>query len=41
MKFIAELCQNHNGNFDVVKKLVDKAAESGATHIKIQHLLRI
>lgn len=38
MKFIAELCQNHNGNFDTVKKLVYKAAESGATHVKIQHI---
>lgn len=38
MKFIAELCQNHNGNFDTVRRMVDTAAESGASHIKIQHI---
>lgn len=36
MKLIAELCQNHNGNFDLVKRMVDAAAEAGATHVKIQ-----
>ena len=36
MKVIAELCQNHNGNFDIVKEMVDVAAEAGATHIKLQ-----
>ena len=38
MKIIAELCQNHNGNFDDVKRMVDLAAASGATHVKIQHI---
>lgn len=38
MKFIAELCQNHNGNFDTVRRMVDAAAEGGASHIKIQHI---
>lgn len=38
MKFIAELCQNHNGNFDTVLRMVDSAALAGATHIKIQHI---
>ncbi|MBF9020217.1 general stress protein [Rhodobacterales bacterium HKCCA1058] len=38
MKFIAELCQNHNGNFDTLLRMVDAAAESGASHIKIQHI---
>lgn len=38
MKFIAELCQNHNGNVDTLCKMVDAAAEGGATHIKIQHI---
>lgn len=38
MNFIAELCQNHNGDFDNVKRMVDSAAEGGATHIKIQHI---
>jgi len=36
MKLIAELCQNHNGDFDQVKRMVDAAAGSGATHVKIQ-----
>ena len=39
MKLIAELCQNHNGDVDALLKMVDDAAESGATHIKIQHIL--
>lgn len=38
MKFIAELCQNHNGDFDTLLRMVDAAAEGGATHIKIQHI---
>ena len=37
-KFIAELCQNHNGDFDNVIRMVDEAAAGGATHIKIQHI---
>jgi len=36
MKIIAELCQNHNGSFDLVKSMVDAAAGAGATHVKIQ-----
>jgi len=36
MKIIAELCQNHNGNFDLVKRMVDSAATAGATHVKLQ-----
>ena len=36
---IAELCQNHNGDLDILKKMVDTSAEAGATHIKIQHIL--
>ncbi len=36
MKLIAELCQNHNGDFELVKRMVDAAAEAGATHVKIQ-----
>ena len=38
MKFIAELCQNHNGNFDTVRRMVDAAAEGGASHVKNQHI---
>jgi len=38
MKFIAELCQNHNGEPDSLFRMADAAAEAGATHIKIQHI---
>ena len=38
MKFIAELCQNHNGDFNTLCHMVDAAAEGGASHIKIQHI---
>ena len=36
VKLIAEFCQNHNGDFDILKRMVDAAAEGGATHAKIQ-----
>ena len=29
-QLIAELCQNHNGNFDILEEMVSAAAESGA-----------
>jgi N,N'-diacetyllegionaminate synthase len=35
-KLIAEFCQNHNGNFEVLSRMVDAAAANGATHAKIQ-----
>ncbi len=35
-KIIAEFCQNHNGNFDNVIKMIESAADAGATHAKIQ-----
>jgi N,N'-diacetyllegionaminate synthase len=35
-KIIAEFCQNHNGNFDLLKKMIEAAAEAGATHGKMQ-----
>lgn len=38
VKLIAELCQNHNGDFARVKEMVDAAIDSGATHVKIQHI---
>ena len=38
VKLIAELCQNHNGDFEIVKEMVDAAVEAGATHVKIQHI---
>lgn len=38
MKIIAELCQNHNGDFSIVRKMLIAAASAGATHAKIQHI---
>ena len=38
VKIIAELCQNHLGDFELVKEMVDQAVEAGATHVKIQHI---
>ena len=35
-KIIAEFCQNHNGNTDILKKMLYSAKENGATHAKIQ-----
>jgi N,N'-diacetyllegionaminate synthase len=36
MKIIAEFCQNHNGDFEILREMVAQAAEAGATHGKIQ-----
>lgn len=36
MKLIAEFCQNHNGDMSILKDMIWKASESGATHGKIQ-----
>jgi len=36
MKIIAELCQNHNGNFDTLQRMIESAATRGADIIKIQ-----
>jgi len=38
MKIIAELCQNHNGDIDIVKDMVVKAKYSGADIVKIQSI---
>jgi N,N'-diacetyllegionaminate synthase len=35
-KIIAEFCQNHNGSFEILQRMIGAAAESGATHGKIQ-----
>lgn len=35
---IAECCQNHNGNKDVLKEMIYKAAENGADYVKIQSI---
>jgi len=36
VKIIAEFCQNHNGDLDILKSMVSAAARAGATHGKIQ-----
>ena len=36
MKIIAEFCQNHNGSYDTLSRMIVEAAEGGATHAKIQ-----
>jgi sialic acid synthase SpsE len=38
LKVIAELCQNHNGDPELVRRMVDAAAEAGATHVKLQNI---
>ncbi len=38
MIFIAELCQNHNGDFNVLEEMVYQAASNGATYCKIQNI---
>lgn len=35
---IAECCQNHLGNPDILKRMVAEGAKNGATHLKIQGL---
>jgi sialic acid synthase SpsE len=35
---IAECCQNHNGNLDVLRRMIHSAAEAGADYVKIQAL---
>lgn len=39
VKIIAELCRNHNGDMNVLKEMIWKAAEAGATYAKIQSML--
>ena len=36
--FIAEFCQNHNGQFDILEQMVEQAAAAGATHCKLQNI---
>jgi N,N'-diacetyllegionaminate synthase len=38
MKIIAELCQNHNGNSELLEKMILAAVKSNATHVKIQNI---
>ncbi len=36
VQIIAEFCQNHNGDFEILARMVDAAASNGATHGKMQ-----
>ena len=38
-KIIAELCQNHNGDWNVLKDMVWRAAEAEADYAKVQSML--
>ena len=38
IKIIAELCQNHNGDFKIVEEMVHAASEAGADAAKIQSI---
>ncbi len=38
IKIIAELCQNHNGEIETLKKMLKAVANTGATHVKIQNI---
>lgn len=35
---IAECCQNHNGNQEILKRMINEAAENGADYVKIQSI---
>ncbi len=36
VSIIAEFCQNHNGDYDLLARMVESAAQNGATHGKVQ-----
>jgi N,N'-diacetyllegionaminate synthase len=36
--FISELCQNHNGNFETIKKMAYECAKNGSQIIKLQNI---
>lgn len=38
INYIAELCQNHLGKFENIKKMTEKCAENGASTIKLQSI---
>jgi N,N'-diacetyllegionaminate synthase len=38
VRIIAELCQNHKGDIDLMKEMVHDAAKAGATYAKIQSM---
>ena len=38
MKFIAELCQNHNGSYENLREMTIQCAKNGADIIKLQYI---
>jgi len=36
VKIIAEFCQNHNGDYEILREMIHQAADAGATYGKIQ-----
>jgi len=38
ISIIAEFCQNHNGSFNILSEMIEKVAENGATHAKVQNI---
>src|SRR5690606_41030573 len=35
---IAECCQNHNGDMEILKRMIHAAAENGADYVKLQSI---
>ena len=38
LNFIAEICQNHQGKFSNVEKMINECAEAGASIVKAQYI---
>ena len=36
--YIAEICQNHNGDPGLLKEFVQRVSKAGATHVKLQYI---
>ena len=37
-RIITELCQNHNGDMDVLRKMIESSKEGGSDIVKIQSI---
>ena len=40
LKIIAEFCQNHNGDYSILKEMMHEAADSGQPMVKYKLFLR-
>ena len=38
IKYIAELCQNHNGREKNLDEMLDRCVRSGADYVKLQYI---